>query len=449
MTETEKATTMTTSDSMAVQKPTGVKHRALDSKRWVIVGLLSLGAIISYIDRSNISVALADAEFVKHFNLSDLQRGVLNSSFFWSYTALQIVMGWVVDRFGVKRPYTIGFTIWCIAAAATALTHSLSELISLRVILGAGEAVVVPASYRWIRYNFVEKERGLAMGLYMTGTKIASAVGAPVAAWLIVAYSWRDMFMILGLAGLLWLIPWLIMVKEPKSREERDAAPREGVSEKVPLGKTMASPVVLGSVIVNFCYMYFTFFNITWMPAYFVEARNLSLKEMGLFTFLSFGGMAIIATLAGWAADRLIAHGRDPVLVRKTFIIAGFAIASTELIGAQTSSVNAALFWAVASLSGLGLASANSLALTRGTLIPATAVGLVSGVQNCFGAAAGIVGPILTGWLKEISGGYVLPMQAIWIFMILGILSTALLLREKYAPMKIISSTARSAHHKA
>jgi MFS family permease len=414
-----------------------MSNKTIDVKRWVIVGLLALGAIIAYIDRSNISVALAVPEFINHFDLNDLHRGLLNSAFFWSYTILQIAMGYLVDRFGVKKPYTIGFLIWCVAAAATAFTNSLSQLISLRVLLGAGEAVVVPATYRWIRYNFVEKERGLAMGLYMTGTKIASAIGAPIAAWLIVAYNWQYMFLILGLIGLVWLIPWLILVKEPKTREERDTTPREGASEKVPLGKTMASPVVLGAVIVNFCYMYFTFFNITWMPAYFVEARNLSLKEMGLFTFLSFGGMAIIATAAGWAADRLIARGKDPVLVRKTFIICGFAIASTELIGAQSASVNAALFWAVISLSGLGLASANSLALTRGTLIPATAVGLVSGVQNCFGAAAGIVGPILTGWLKEISGGYVLPMQAIWIFMILGILSTAFLLREKYAPMKV------------
>ena len=413
----------------------------IDAKRWGIVGLLSLGAIIAYIDRSNISVALAVQEFVQHFNLTDLDRGLLNSAFFWSYTICQIPMGWLVDRYGVKRPYTILFTLWCLAAAATAMTNTFSQLVVLRVFLGAGEAVVVPASYRWIRYNFVEKERGLAMGLYMTGTKIASAIGAPIAAWLIVVYNWRLMFLILGLMGLFWLIPWLILVKEPKTKTGREAAPpREGASEKVPLGKIMASPVVLGSIIVNFCYMYFTFFNITWMPAYFVEARNLSLKEMGLFTFLSFGGMAIIATAAGWAADRLIAGGRNPVIVRKSFIIAGFAIASTELIGAQTSSVNAALFWAVISLSGLGLASANSLALTRGTLIPATAVGLVSGVQNGFGAAAGIVGPILTGWLKEVSGGYVLPMQAIWIFMILGILSTVFLLREKYAPMKIAST---------
>jgi len=73
--------------------------------------------------------------------------------------------------------------------------------------LGAGQAVVAPASYRWIRYHFVEKERGLAVGLYMTGTKIGPAVGAPLAAWLIGMYDWRVMFVLIGLGGLIWLVP--------------------------------------------------------------------------------------------------------------------------------------------------------------------------------------------------------------------------------------------------
>jgi MFS transporter, ACS family, D-galactonate transporter len=407
--------------------------KTVDSKRWIIIGLLSLGAIIAYIDRANISVALAVPDFIRTFNLSDIDRGMLNSAFFWTYTILQIPAGWIVDRYGVKRPYAIGFLFWCLAAAGTALTHSLSQLTTLRLFLGAGEAVVVPASYRWIRYNFVEKERGLAMGLYMTGTKIASAVGTPIAAWLIVIYGWKLMFVILGLSGLLWLIPWMILVKDNRPTGGQGTPVKAGTSETLPFGRIMANPVVWGSVIVNFCYMYFTFFCITWMPAYFVEERHLSLSKMGLYTFFSFGGMAIVATLAGWAADRLISLGWNPVTVRRGFVMAGFAVASTELIGARTSSVETALFWAVISLSGLGLASANSLALTRGTLIPATAVGLVSGVQNCFGSAAGIVGPILTGWLKQTFGSYQAPMQAIWFFMMLGILSCLVLLREKYA----------------
>jgi ACS family D-galactonate transporter-like MFS transporter len=169
------------------------------------------------------------------------------------------------------------------------------------------------------------------------------------------------------------------------------------------------------------------------MPAYFVEQRHLSLSKMGLYTFFSFGGMAAMAALAGWAADLMIARGGNPVTVRKWFTIAGFAVACTELIGAQSSSVNVALFFAVLSLSGLGLATANYWALTQ-TLIPAAAIGRISGVQNCSASVAGIVAPILTGWLKQNTGSYEAPMQAIWFILILGVLSYLVMVREKYAP---------------
>ena len=203
--------------------------------------------------------------------------------------------------------------------------------------------------------------------------------------------------------------------------------------DPVPFGRIVASPVTWGTVIATFCYMYFVYFCMTWMPAYFVEQRHLSLSKMGSYTFLSFGGMAAMAVVGGWAADRMIVRGSNPVTVRKWFTIAGFAIACTELIGAQSSSVTVALIFAVVSLSGLGLATANYWALTQ-TLIPATSIGRISGVQNCSASLAGVIAPILTGWLKQETGSYQAPMQAIWFFLVLGVLSYLLLMREKYAP---------------
>src|SRR5258706_14883203 len=115
------------------------------------------------------------------------------------------------------------------------------------------------------------------------------------------------------------------------------------------------------------------------MPAFFVEACGVSLTKTGLFSFLSFAGIAIVALLAGIAADMLIKRGGNAVTVRKAFVIGGFAIACTELIGVTSSTVEGALFWSVVSLSGLGLTTANSLAICRMTLIPPQAVGLVTG----------------------------------------------------------------------
>ena len=96
----------------------------ISSKRWVIIGLLSVGMIIAYVDRGNLSVALAVPDFIRMFHLSDTDRGTLNSAFFWSYAALQIPAGWVVDRYGVKIPYAFSFLFWCLASAGTALTRS-------------------------------------------------------------------------------------------------------------------------------------------------------------------------------------------------------------------------------------------------------------------------------------------------------------------------------------
>lgn len=402
------------------------------SVRWAIIGVLSLGMVIAYVSRSALSVPLAMPEFIRSFNLSITDRGVLNSAFFWTYAVLQIGAGWVVDRYGVKWPYFVGFALWSLASASTALTRSIPQLIMVQVLLGVGQAVVPPASYRWIRYHFAEKERGLAIGLYMTGTKIGPAIGTPLAAWLIGMYDWRVMFVLIGLGGMVWLAPWLLLVKNDDRQLESAAVKKDG-ERPIPFSRIMASPVTWGTIIASFSYMYFVYFCMTWMPAYFIERRHLSLGKMGFYSFFSFGGMAIVATLAGWAADRLIGRGHNPVTVRKWFTIAGFTIACTELIGARASSLETALVFAVVSLSGLGLATANYWALTQ-TLIPGAAIGRISGIQNCACSVAGIAAPILTGWLLQKTGSYEAPMMAVLVVLLAGIFSYLFMIREEYAP---------------
>ena len=416
-----------------------VGSSTVSTKKWITLWLLCAGAILAFVSRTNISAALAYKPFVQAFHLTDVGRGALNSSFFWSYAALQIPTGWLVDRYGVKMPYAISFVIWCIASACTGLTHTISQLTTMRVITGGGEAIVTPASYRWMRGNFKEEQAGLAVGVYMLGTKFGPAIGAPLAAWLIVKYDWKLMFILIGAVGIVWLIPWLLFVDNDKPVSKNNAAQKSKPTVTVPLMNLVKSPVIWGTLIINFCYNYFVFYCMTWMPAYFVERRHLSLTKMGLFSFFSFLGIAIVALVSGWVADLLIRRGWDPVATRKAFIIAGFVIACTELLGVRTTSEHAALFWAIVSLSGLGLATANHLALCRLTLIPAAAVGLVSGIQNVATSMAGIVAPLLSGWLKEKSGGYSGPMEAIFFFLVIGALTCLILLRAKWAPVAVVA----------
>ena len=387
--------------------------------------------IISYVDRTNISVALTVPEFKQLFHLSDQDRGQLNSAFFWTYAFLQIPAGFLIDRYGVKMPYAIGFLGWSVISAGTALAQSFQQLFAVRLLLGCGEAVVTPASLRWIRLNLEEKQRGLATGILFAGAKLGPAVGAPLAAWLMVSYGWRSMFCILGLGALIWLIPWMLLVRDDDRQIESAAAKTSGVAP-VSFASILATPVVWGILIGTFCYNYFIYFCMTWLPAYFVEQRHLSLDKMSWYTAFTFGGMAFVAIVAGWWADRLIANGGDPVKIRKRFTIAGFVVASTEVIGAMSDSNTIALAFAVISLSGLGLATANYWALTQ-TLMPGAAIGRIAGVQNFASNLSGVVAPILTGWLKESTGTYQAPMQAIWLFMAIGVASYSLLVRRKYA----------------
>ncbi|MEZ5355502.1 MAG: MFS transporter [Bryobacteraceae bacterium] len=402
-------------------------------RRWTVIALLCIGYIIAYFDRVNLSVALASKDFIEFFGLSDLDRGNLGSAFFWTYAALQIPAGWFVDRYGVKWPYAIGFLVWSGLSAATAFTSTVWQLFSLRFLLGLGESMVTPAGMRWIRLNCHENQRGLVIGLYMASAKVGPAIGVIVATYLLANTGWRNMFLIIGLGGLLWLVPWVLFVRDDDRELEKTQARAAGSKSTVPFWRLMKSPVIIGIVIGTFCYQYFVYYAMTWLPAYFKEARNLDLKQMGMFTSFSFIGMAVVATLSGWAADRLIDRGGDPVRTRKAFIIAGFLVASTELLGAYAESENVALFFAVFSLSGLGMMTANYWALTQ-TLLPGAAIGRIVGVQNCAANVPGVVAPLLTGWLKQVTGGYTAPMLAICFFLMLGIAAYVFLVREEYVP---------------
>jgi ACS family D-galactonate transporter-like MFS transporter len=404
-------------------------------RRWVTLILLTIGLIIAYVDRTNLSVALAAPEFRNFFQLTDEQRGFVNSAFFWSYTLLQIPAGLFVDRFGVKLPVTLALLLWCGASAATGSAGLLWQLIGLRLLLGVGESVIFPAGLCWIHRNVEERRRGLAAGIFVSGTKWGPALGAPLAAWLISHFGWPSMFRVIGLGGLMWLLPWVFFASDG------ERSTRESAAGTLPLAALLRSRIMWGAMIGTFCYNYFLFFSITWLPAYFVERRHLSLNSTGIFTMFSFAGTAVVAILAGAAADWFIRRGADAAATRRWFTIAGLLGAATEVVGALSESNQVAVFFAIFSMAGLGLATANYWALTQ-TLMPRTAAGRVAGLQNTALNLAGIAAPIITGWLKEVSGSYAVPMQTIGIFLLIGVWAYLYLVRAQ--PARHTAATALS-----
>jgi MFS transporter, ACS family, D-galactonate transporter len=406
-------------------RSTSIVTEAPQRSRWLVVALLTLAIVIAYTDRINLSAALPAIR--ASFPISPEAAGLLLSAFFWSYTLLQTPAGWAVDRFGLKWLYAGSLILWSAVTAATALATSFHGLVVARILVGLGEAVAIPASMRYIRENFAERERGLPMGILMSGTKYGPAIGAPITTYLVLAYGWRWMFAIDGIFCVVWLLPWLVLV-----RDEARTAPGTGPSSpRVSLRAILATPVIWGTCIGAFCYMYFVYFCMTWMPTYFKERFGMSLTASSWYTFASFAGTGTISILGGWAADRCIARGMNPVVVRKSFTIAGFVLAFSAVFAAFSHSTSMNIFLAIFSLTGLGLATANYWALTQ-TLMPRSASARAAAIQNTAANVAGIAAPWITGVLVQKTGDFNAPLLAVGFWLLVGIGSYLFIIREKY-----------------
>lgn len=142
-------------------------------QRWWLMLLLITGMIFCYAQRSALSIA---APFmIAELHLSAAAMGVLLSAFFWSYSLMQVPVGWLVDRLGVCKGYGIGFALWSIASAFTGFAGSLTSLAALRVLLGMGQATAFPASARAVSNWFKDAERGTVTGGYLTGVRVGQA----------------------------------------------------------------------------------------------------------------------------------------------------------------------------------------------------------------------------------------------------------------------------------
>src|SRR5436190_2474259 len=176
------------------------------AQRWWLLALLFTAMLISYVHRGAFSVA---APFIAtELHLSKTSIGIILSAFFWVYAFMQIPAGWVVDRFGTKRAYSVGFLFWSLAAALEAVGRGTVSLIGLRVAIGGGQAITFPASARAVANSFNQRERGTVTAIYLTGVRFGTALINAAGALFLARYSWRLFFLVIGIAPLIWLLPW-------------------------------------------------------------------------------------------------------------------------------------------------------------------------------------------------------------------------------------------------
>jgi MFS family permease len=363
-----------------------------NSRRWALVGLLFVASFINYLDRATISVALPLLSLDLH--LGPEFKGLLLSSFFWSYATLQIPVGWCVDRWNLRWLYAGFFAIWSLACGLTGLAGSLGVLILLRMMLGVGESIYLPGGTKIVSMAFPSKERGLPSGLFDSGTRLGMAVGAPLIAVLIKICGWRHMFELVGFTALIWVAPWLLTAPK-KLQVERNTATTVG---QRPAWRLHFNRNLVGICLGFFCFDYYWYLLVTWLPDYLVTVRHLTVVRAGFYAGLPYLVFGLSQPLGGWISDWLIGScGWDETRTRKGVLTVAFLSGLLLIPAAQAESAVGALGFLMGG-SLVGLASGNIFAIIQ-CCAPPEEVGLWTGVQNFAGNVGGILAPFLMGFL--------------------------------------------------
>jgi MFS transporter, ACS family, D-galactonate transporter len=355
-----------------------------------VLFLLSLSVLINYIDRSNLAIA---AELIKYeIHISDWQLGLLLSAFFWTYALMQIPAGWLVDRFDVKWVFASGFFLWSASTAITGLLHGFAALLIIRVILGLGESIAFPSCGKILGTYFKTRHRGFANSMLMVGLALGPALGMWVGGRAVSRFGWRPFFIVLGVAGLLWLPPWLAWM--PRRTYSPTAASGKTAGVLDILRQRSAWGTCIGQASIN----YYLYFLVTWFPSYLLRGRHLSLHDVANGGGMLFLISAISSAATGKLSDRWVHRGASPTSVRKGMMLFGHIGIGISL--ALSVVATGPLLAATLAFTGafLGISVCNSWCISQ-ILAGPRMVGRWVGVQNFVGNLGGAVAPVLTGFL--------------------------------------------------
>jgi MFS family permease len=372
-----------------------------------LVALLSTALLINYVDRGSISTAAPLLE--KELHLSPEQTFLMLSAFFWAYVPSQPLMGWLADHLGAARVLAGGFALWSLSTFCAGLTAGVVQLVALRLLMGVGESVFYPSALALLAQRVADCYRARATAVMQFGAVVGPALGTFVGGLVMVRYGWRAMFVGLGLASLLWLIPWTGQLRGAGA-----AAPAV-VARVAGAGPTflaiLGQRALWGTMLGNFCSNYAFYFVFTALPLYLVHERGLSLLAMTHVTtaFYLVDAASVLAT--GWLLDAWIRRGASPGRAYKTALALSAAGVGSCLIAASGAGAAAGAVLLLATGLTDGLNSPSVCALTQRFAGP-LATGRWMGVQNAVGNTAGILAPIVTGYLVQASGHYAL---ALWV----------------------------------
>lgn len=385
--------------------------------RWIIVGLLTLMTIINYLDRTALAVAQTVME--DEFHMTSADFGKIVAWFLIAYGIMHPVMGRVLDWLGARKGLTFAFIWWSIASLLHAFTSGVLSLKIFRFLLGVGEAANFPGAVKTVGEWFPAKERALATGIFNLGAGAGAAL-AQVMVGLIIAYAgWREAFVVTGLLGFLWLIPWLWLSyspeKHPAITAQELAYIKEGQMEPAVEGapesdkgswkEAIVRPDLWALMFARFladpAWLFFSF----WIPKYFKDVHDFDVKKIALFTWIPFIMSDFGSVFGGALSSFFVARTKDVVRSRKLGMLCSAALMPVAIIVVHTSSWQLALV--CISVAAFAHQSWSASLLTfPADIFPKRIVASAYGLTGMAGVFGGVLSEYVVGGVIDKFGYY-------------------------------------------
>lgn len=397
-------------------------HGKTSRVRWFLVFWLFVLSAVSYLDRVNISIA--GGSIVDAYHLTDVQLGKVFSALVAGYALFQTVGGRLADRFGPRRVLAGGVVWWGVFTALTALvpadvTGALLLFVTVRFLLGAGEAVIYPAANQFVARWIPVRERGIANGWIFAGVGAGAGLTPPLMTYFLVHYGWRSSFWVCALIGLLAGAIWYFAARDIPAEHPQVSASElsiiqsglttspvnsqslhnatDSVKVLVPWKRVMRTREVWAVTISYFCYGYVAWIFFSWFYRYLAKVRGLDLRASAFYSMLPFLAMLVCCLLGGAVNDRLTKRWGPRV---GRCALAAFAMAVAGIFIALGSLVHGARVASVVLAGGAGalyLSQSSFWSVTAD--IAGASAGSVSGFMNMGGQIGGAVTGSLTPWI--------------------------------------------------
>jgi MFS transporter, ACS family, glucarate transporter len=380
--------------------------------RWLLVAWLFVLSAVSYLDRVNISIA--GSSIAAEYGLNNVQLGTVFMAFLVGYALFQTLGGWLADRLGPRLVLGVGVLWWGVFTALTAmvspkLTYALLIFVSVRFLLGAGEAVIFPASNQFLSRWIPSQEQGIANGLVFAGVGAGAGVTPLFIAYVMSHYGWRWSFWMSAVVGVLAGLVWFLAARDTPEKHplvspgelahiragaKSAASGRDGKAQTVGWSAILGSKVVWAVTLAYFSFGYVAWIFFSWFFIYLQKIRGLDLKASAFYSTLPFLAMAICSPLGGAISDRLT-KSYGPRFGRCAISVLGLSLTAVFLVlGSRAENARVASIVLAGGAGALYLSQSSFWAVTAG--ISRGSSGSVSGFMNTGNQLGGMLTAQLT-----------------------------------------------------